>query len=264
MEEEQNSTEWSAPPPPEKIDAAEPAQMSEVATLGNIFLEPGKTFEDLKRKPRFILAGLIVIIAVSIFQVAYIQKIGFERIVRARMEASPRVADLPSDQKEKLIAQQSGPVMKGVSYGVLPIGLVIVFFVGGLLYWGGAKAMGGSGGYLSAVSVWVYSSLPPTLLFLIANLIVLLLKSVDEIDLNQSQGGVVHANPAMFIDAKAMPAVAAALSAFDLFSIIGWILAAIGLQKVAKLSSGSAWTIVLTFGIVGVLAKVIWVLLFGG
>ena len=43
--QEQNSSEWQAPPPPEKIEAGEPAQMSEAATLGNIFFEPGRTFE---------------------------------------------------------------------------------------------------------------------------------------------------------------------------------------------------------------------------
>ncbi len=58
---EQNPSEWQAPPPPEKIvDTSEPAQMSEAATLGNIFIEPGRTFEDLRRKPRFILASLVI------------------------------------------------------------------------------------------------------------------------------------------------------------------------------------------------------------
>jgi len=42
--EEQNSSEWQAPPPPEKIEANEQAEMSEPATLGNIFFEPGRTF----------------------------------------------------------------------------------------------------------------------------------------------------------------------------------------------------------------------------
>ncbi len=39
---EQNEPEWQAPPLPEEIiNTEEPAQMSEVATLGNIFFDPG-------------------------------------------------------------------------------------------------------------------------------------------------------------------------------------------------------------------------------
>ena len=44
--------EWQAPPLPEEpqlVEEKEVAQMSEIATLGNIFLEPGRTFEDLRR-----------------------------------------------------------------------------------------------------------------------------------------------------------------------------------------------------------------------
>ena len=53
--EENNVNEWQEPPPPEDLKQIEnPPQMSEVETLGNIFIEPGRTFEDLRRKPRFL------------------------------------------------------------------------------------------------------------------------------------------------------------------------------------------------------------------
>ena len=62
--ENENAPEWQAPPPPEKI-VQDPPQMSELATLFNIFLEPGRTFEDLKRKPRFIIGALLIALAGS-------------------------------------------------------------------------------------------------------------------------------------------------------------------------------------------------------
>jgi hypothetical protein len=49
---QQNQAGWQAAPPPQDLKTIEePAQMSEAATLGSIFFEPGKTFEDLRRKP---------------------------------------------------------------------------------------------------------------------------------------------------------------------------------------------------------------------
>ena len=97
--EEQNSPAWQPPPPPEKIEAPEAAEVSEAATLGSIFFEPGRTFEDLRRKPRFIIAGLIILVVLSIFNFAFIQRLGYERIVRDRMDANPRVQQMPADQK---------------------------------------------------------------------------------------------------------------------------------------------------------------------
>lgn len=263
---EQTMTEWQAPPPPERIvDAgSEPAQMSEAATLGGIFFEPGKTFDDLRRKPRFLMASLIIILIVTAFNAFFIQKIGYEKIVRDRLESSARTQQLPSDQKEQIIQSQSAPVWKAISYGAAPIALLIVFALGGLIYWLGANAMGGSARFLHGVSVWVYSSLPPTLVFMLANIIVLLLKSVDDIDIGQAQRGLVQANPSMFIDGKASPVLAAVLSSIDLFAIWGWVLAAIGLQRVAKISPGAAWAIVLILGLIGVALRVVFAAAFGG
>jgi len=248
---EENPPEWEAPPPPEKI-VDDPPQISEAAMIGNIFLEPSNVFRDQRRKPRFILGGLLVIICVSIFQIAFVEKFGLENIVRARFESSKRTQDLPADQKDKMIAQQSGSVAKYVTYAVTPVVIVIAFFLGGLIYWGGSKAMGGDGGYLSTVAVWIWASVPPTLIFLIGNMIVLFLKSADDIDLATSQGGLLKANLGFFIDQKSMPVVAALLGSIDFFAIWGWILAAIGLQKVAKISSGAAWTVVLIVALVKV------------
>jgi hypothetical protein len=200
--------------------------------------------------------------AISIFQIAFIQKIGYENIVRSRIESGSWTKDLPADQKEIQVQQQSGSLGKSIAYGIVPIAMVIVFLLGGLIYFLGANAMGGTAKYLHGVSVWVYSSLPPTILFVIANLIVLFLKSVDEIDIEQSQQGLIQANPSMFLNAKEMPVLAALLSSIDLFAIWGWVLAAIGLHKIARISTGAAWAIVLILGLVGVTAKVVGALFF--
>jgi hypothetical protein len=249
---EPNSAEWEPPPPPPSEPAKEQPQMSELAMIGNVFIEPGNVFQDQRRKARFVLGGLLVIFCFSIFQIAFVEKFGLENIVRSRFESSKRTQDLPTEQKETMIKQQSSNIAKYITYGVTPLVMVIVFFLGGLLYWGGTKAMGGDGGYLNSVAVWVYSSIPPTIVFLIANLIVMFLKSPDDIDLATSQGGLLKANLGFFVDQHSSPVLAALLGNFDLFAIWGWILAAIGLQKIAKISSGAAWSVVLILALVKV------------
>src|SRR5438034_11719208 len=100
---EQENPEWQPPPPPENIPEADPPQMSEVASLGNVFIEPGRVFEDMRRKPRFLLAGLITIAVISLFQIAFVEKVGLGEIVKARIESSKRTQDLSSDQKATII-----------------------------------------------------------------------------------------------------------------------------------------------------------------
>ncbi len=102
---EQNNVEWQAPPIPEEIvNTEEPAQMSEVGTLGNIFFEPGKTFEDLRRKPRFILATLIFILLSTVFSFLFVNKVGeegFRRFAQEQVEKNPSTQSLTPEQKTK-------------------------------------------------------------------------------------------------------------------------------------------------------------------
>jgi hypothetical protein len=141
--------------------------------------------------------------------------------------------------------------------------ILIVIFVGGLIYWLGANAMGGDARYLHGVSVWVYSWFPPFVVSMILNTVVLFLKSADDIDVVASSGGLIQANPSMLIDGKAQPVLNALLSSIDLFAIWGWILAAIGLRVVAKLTSGTAWAVVMILALTGIAIKVVWALFFG-
>ena len=255
--------EWQTPPIPEQIlKTDEEPQMSEVGTLGGIFFEPGKTFEDLRRKPRFILASLIMIVLITLFNFLFINKIGFEQMIRARIESNERVMQMPAEQREAMIAQQTGPIVKGITYAATPIVVVIIFLIGGLIYWLGANAMGGSATFLRGVSVWVYSSFPPTVVSMLANILVLFLKSTDDIDIASSQSGLIHANPSFFIDTKASPVLGAVLGTFDVFFIWGWILAAIGLRIVGKISSGAAWAIVLLVALLNVAFRVVGALFF--
>ncbi|HXG83681.1 MAG TPA: Yip1 family protein [Pyrinomonadaceae bacterium] len=255
---EANQTEWQAPPLPEEIKKSdELPRMSEAATLGNIFFSPGETFEDLRRKPRFLLAGLIMILAFSAFNFLFTNKIGFEQIVRSRLDSSAQIQQLPADQKQKIIEQQTGTFFKTIGYVAPSVVLIVIFLLGGLIYWLGANAMGGTMTYIRGVSVWVYSSFPPTLVSMLANILVLFLKSADDIDIAASQSGLVQANPSFFIDAKTMPVLGAVLGTFDLFFIWGWILAAIGLSVTGKISKSAAWAVVLMVALLNVAFRVV-------
>ncbi len=260
-----NQTEWQAPPLPEQINRneGEPPQMSEAATLGNIFFSPGETFADLRRKPRFILALLIMIFAATAYQFLFAGKMGEARIrsfTLEQMEKNPRMQSASPEDKER--AAKMAMTISTVTRYLFPVFMLLFIAVGALIYWLAGKAMGGEGSFWHAVSAFVYSSFPPTIVATLANILILFLKAatetgIDEIDIATSQRGLIHANPAYFLDGKAMPVLSTLVGTLDFFQIWGWILAAIGLQKLMKLSKSSAWTIVLILAFVSLALRVV-------
>lgn len=254
----ENESEWQAPPPPENIPVEEPPRMSEVGTLGSIFFEPGETFEDLRRKPRFVFAMLISIALLTLFMALFFGKLGEDRIRRSvteQFDKNPMTASVPAEQRKQQIDVQV-TITKYLPYA-MPVFLLIGFAIGAVAYWLGGKAVGGDGNFLHGLSVYVYSSFPPLVVAMLANLVVLFLKSADEMDFASSQRGLVQANPGFFLDGKEAPVLTTLVSSLDLFAIWGWILAAIGLQKVMKISKGSAWAVVIIFALLGIAYRVI-------
>ncbi len=233
-------------------------QMSEVQTLTSIFFEPGRTFQSFLTKPRFIFASLIIIVLSITFQQLFMQRMGSERLKRyvaEQVEKNPQVQSMDADAKNKIVDQQV--TISNYAQFAVPVIILIVFAIIGLLYWLGSSAMGGTGSFLKGLAVCVYSSLPPTVIGTFANILILYLKSPDEIDFGMSQRGLVNANASFLIDGKAMPVLATLLSTIDIFQIWGWVLAAIGLKIVSKISIASAWTVVLILALIGISFRVL-------
>jgi hypothetical protein len=250
--------EEGIPNPAERAAPAEAPEMSEIATVTNIFFEPGRVFEDLRRKPRFIIGALIIVMFITAYAWGLYFKVGeagVRQFTIAQIDKSPQAQSLSPEQKNQQV-NLSMTIQSVVRY-LIPVVVIISLLIGALLYFLGTKAFGGSGGFLHSLSVWIYSSIPPTVLSMIGSFIVMAIKSADEIDLAASQRGLVQANPSMLIDGKAQPIIATLVATLDVFMIWGWVLAAIGLRITNRLSSGSAWALVIILAVIGVLFRII-------
>lgn len=238
--------------------------MSTPETLGGIFFEPGRTFEALRERPRFLVAALILIALTALVTLLLFQKISFEQVVRDAIERSPRTEQMTPEQKEQVIRMQTGPVGKTIGYAAPILGTAVVLAAGAAIYLLGAMAMGGKLSYKQALAVWTYSSFPPAVLGALLAVLMLFLKSAEDLDFSRPGGGLLVTNPGAFLSSSVSPVLRAALSWFDLFSFYGMFLAALGLRKVGKLSSASAWTIVIVLWALGMLFSVGRAALFGG
>ena len=232
-------------------------EMSTPQTLTGIFFEPGRTFEALRARPRFLVAGLVCVLAFMAFYLTYLQRIGYENQINAEVEVAAQKNDMAPEQKEQARSIQLKPFVKAIRYLSPPIVFVIIFAFGALLYFLGAMMMGKRISYKQALSVSAYASLPPLLIVMLLNLVILFIKPpTEDAEIARGLSGLVHANLGMISDPAAAPALTTALASLDLFALYGLFLAALGLRKIARLSSGAAWTIVLVIWFVGVLFKI--------
>ncbi len=255
---------FQPPPPPPMPEQPTGPQMSVGETLTGIFFEPGKTFESLRARPRFLVAAVICTIMVVAFMVVFYQRVGFERVMREAVEASSQAGQMTAAQKDEQVRIQSLPIVKAITYASPLIFMAIVFAGGGALYLLGSAMMGGRLGYKQAIAVWVYSSLPPTVLAMLLNVILLFIRSPDDYDIiAASRRGLVQANLSFLVDAKTAPVLATLLGSFDVFAFYGLFLGALGLRLVGKMSSGSAWGIVLAIWIVSVVLRIGFAVLLG-
>jgi hypothetical protein len=259
-----NMQPFQPPPPPYHVPQDEvptgPA-LSTVETISGIFFEPGRVFESFRVRPRFLVASLITLVVTASFTWLFFLRAGYENVMRAILERSP---GMTPEGLERALQLYNNPLFKVINYAGPIYGLAIVFAGGAAIYLLGVMAMGKKITYPQALAVWAYSTMPPAVLAGIANIILLFLRSPDDIDPGAlNRGGLIHANLSILVDPKAHPVIGATLGAFDIFAFYGLFLAALGLRKVAKLSPGAAWAIVLTLWLIRVIFSIATAALFG-
>jgi hypothetical protein len=247
---------FQAPPPPPFAPTPPPpeVEMSTPETLTGIFFEPGRVFEALRSRPRFLIAGIILLLLTIGVTVALFQRVDMSEFIRQEMDRSPRNAQMGPEQKE--MAVKIGKIVGGV---IVPVLVVVGIAAGSAIYLLGVMAFGGTISYKKSLAVWTYSSLPPAVLGTIVALLVLFLKAPDTIDPKH----LLVTNPGAFMNPESSPALTTLLSQFDVLRFYGLFLAAIGLRKVAKISSGSAWTIVIGLWLIWVILSVAKAAIFG-
>jgi hypothetical protein len=230
------------------------AEMSTAETLTGIFFEPSRTFEALRARPRFLVAGLIVLILTCIVTFTLYARVDMGQFIRDRIEQSPNAAQATEAQKDMQVK-----VGKMIGMVGIPLSVPIATAAGAALYLLLVMAFGGSITYKKSLSVWTYSWLPQATVGALIAILVLFLKSPDSI----VPENLVATNPGALLGEGSPKVLVALLRQFDILRFYGFFLAALGLRKVAKISSGQAWGVVLTLWIIGLLLAIGSAALFG-
>ncbi|HUQ34589.1 MAG TPA: YIP1 family protein [Pyrinomonadaceae bacterium] len=257
------------PQPAPGADA--PPPLSAADRITKVFYEPDPVFKNLRHYPRW-LAGFLVLVLFSLtYQLAVIQRIGPERLAEDRANRIIEGGYLqnapisPDDFKQAQIAQAiSTATLTKISLPIWTAGgtLIFLFILAGL-YLLGVIAFGGRMNFWQAVSVAVYSSIPPTIILTVLNLILLYTQSVDDmVPMRAQQQGLARADLGLLFSPSAHPFLYTLAGSIGLFTIYRLWLTANGLKNTAtKIKNGSAWAIVLLLWVLGLLLSLVAVML---
>jgi hypothetical protein len=126
-----------------------------------------------------------------------------------------------------------------------------------------AMIFGGRLNYWQALCVAVYASLPPIVIDKLLSLILLYIKSPDQIEPLKGQRGLVRADLGILFSPSEHPYLYVVGSMIGLLTLYGLWLEATGLRHAGeKISSASAWTIALLLWVVGLVLALIAAALF--
>ncbi len=246
-------------------DAPPPLPPAERVT--GVFYEPRRIFENLHFHPNWLAAFVVIAIASTIYHVAYVQRMGPEVIAMAPIEKTIESGFISGDMADQIRDQTRetarSPWMR--VFGPLnEIGGIFLFMclLAALLFLL-TLIFGGKLTFWQALCVAIYSSMPPIVIDKMLSLLLLYLKTPDEIDPLKGQKGLVSADLGILFTPSENPVLYVIGSFIGVLTFYGLWLEATGLRYAGqKLSSAGAWTIAIILWLLGMLLAVIAALLF--
>lgn len=219
--------------------------LSQLERVVNTFIEPSKTFSDIKRNRSWWLPFLILVVLGYGFCFAAVQHVGWESLTTNVLRSQPKNAErldksTPAEQAQMLSVTKG--IMEGFMVGSPAVILILNALIA-LLLWGGfAFVLGGTTTYGEMFAVAIFAALPNTLNSLVS-IVTAFVSDPQTYNLNVPS----PASLAYFLDASAAPWLMSLAKSLDVFSLWGLALAGFGGAIVSRVKPIRG--IMLVFGV---------------
>lgn len=241
---------------PETDPKSTVAPLTITGRILSAFFQPKRLFQNLRVHPSWIPAFLILALSITIYNVAFVKRIGAGTIAAATLDRVLEGGFMSQDEADEIRAagiQNAQTTLAKVSKIVgSVVGWLVFMLLVASLYLMGVAMFGGDMNYLQALSVATYAALPP---FVIQNLMsVLLLYLIPRDDINpiRGQAGLVRADLGLLIAPAEHPLLYVLGTSVSIFGAYWLALTIIGLRNgAARLSMAYTWTISISLWIIG-------------
>lgn len=239
-----------------------PAPQASISPIGRIigvFFSPKATFEDIARKPSWLLPVVISTILAIISTVVLNQRVNWRDYIVQQIEKSPRAAQLSAAQKEQQ-AEIGAKFTKYAVYGGGVVGSVLfALIVGGVMMLAYNLFAGAGASFSQSFAIAAHTQL----LGIISTpifLLVLLLRPAGTLDPDNP----VATNVGAFLPEESAKWLLTLCKSLDIFTIWMLVLLAIGFAAVnpRKLKGSKSYVIAFSVWGVFVVVKVLWAFIF--
>lgn len=240
-----------APPPTSVMDS-----------LTGIFYEPSRIFQNLKVHPRWLAPFLVISILTIAYAAAFTQRLTPERIVSYTADKMAETPFIPPEAVERAreegLDQAKNPIQRVGTAIKTMVGIFAFMAFLAALYMVGILVFGGRINFWQAFASLIYASLPIVVIQKVISLILLYIKSPDDIHPLMGQETLVQDNLGILFTPAEHPVLFVTASAIGLLSFYGLWLKATGLRYAGlKVSKAAAWGTAITFWLLGLLFLVI-------
>jgi len=198
-------------------------QMSAISRVFGVLFSPQKTFEDIVRKPGWVLPIVLLTILSIAVSFGLNQRVNWREFMSQQIEKSPQGAQLSTEQKEQRI--EAGAKFSPISTYVFgTLGPLLIALIMALVMWGAYSLLGGASTNFSTAMAITAHAFMTGLISSPLFLLVIFLKAPGTIDLDNP----VATNLAAFLPDDSAKWLVALLKSFDVFTFWTLILIAIG------------------------------------
>lgn len=237
-----------------------------------IFYEPSRVFRSLRSHPHWAGAFAIICVLTAIYSFAFVQRITPERIVE---HTTQKVAEMgppfapPPETVERMRTEQLQSLKDPVERvgGVVKqfVGIFVVSTIFAALSLLGILAFGGRINFWQALAVTFYAAIPIVVLQKVVGLVILYLKSPDDLHPILNQETTLQDNLGILFSPADHPILFVIASFIGLTSFYGLWLRAKGLHMGAtRVGKGAAWGVSITLWILILLLATVFTALFPG
>ncbi|MGB2644881.1 MAG: YIP1 family protein [Candidatus Acidiferrum sp.] len=233
--------------------------MSALGRVAGVFFSPKKTYEDVVRKPGWLVPVVLLTVLSILVSVSINQRINWRDFMAQQIEKSARASQLSPEQKEQQISA-GAKITPIFTYSVGVVGPILGVLIIGLIMWGAYSLLGGiSTNFGTAIGISAHAFLTGLISSPIF-ILVLFLKEPGTVDLQNP----IATNVAAFLPDDSAAWLVALCKSFDIFTFWTLILLAIGFAAVnpKKLKGSKPYTIAFSVWAAYVVCRVGWAFIF--
>jgi hypothetical protein len=221
---------------------------SSFRNLTQALISPGEAFAALAKRPRFLLALLLLVLVATLSVYLSMQKVDAGEMLRVLEERGKEFPPKLHDDPERLKAFSlwSATIWTPIAFSGFLFLEAALFMV---IY----RMLGSELTFRQSAATAVHAGLPLVVASVVGIAVALGREQIGFLDIES--GGLVPSNLGFLASEETSRAMRALLTSVDLFSAWCIVLLATGYRIVARVTEGTAWAVTLTLWTVGILAK---------